>query len=241
MTCQPLKYLFIIKRILHGCRCLSVEEFGFFCIRLECALRLNTSTVYEFLPLLPSLRILIKTIKLIKFWKVILFFLSHDQLRLFWNLGYESQSFRLFPILLHSLNIKLLFDCLSILKKEVFRFFVILSHQTSRHRVDLWSKSELLHFSSVEFRSGSVSSYFKLFFSSHTSLIKLMAVITPTAVWISLGVGSVTVIFVSCVEIAGILDSLPGQPKLATFHVERGTITAWFLAKLSYVKGKAAE
>ena len=33
-------------------------------------------------------------------------------------------------------------------------------------------------------------------------------------------------IFVSCVEIAGILDSLPGQPKLATFHVERGTITA---------------
>ena len=33
-------------------------------------------------------------------------------------------------------------------------------------------------------------------------------------------------IFVTCVEIAGILDSLPGQPKLATFHVERGTITA---------------
>ena len=31
-------------------------------------------------------------------------------------------------------------------------------------------------------------------------------------------------IFVTCVEIAGILDSLPGQPKLATFHVERGTI-----------------
>jgi hypothetical protein len=29
---------------------------------------------------------------------------------------------------------------------------------------------------------------------------------------------------VTCVEIAGILDSLPGQPKLATFHVERGTI-----------------
>lgn len=33
-------------------------------------------------------------------------------------------------------------------------------------------------------------------------------------------------IFITCVEIAGILDSLPGQPKLATFHVERGTITA---------------
>ena len=33
-------------------------------------------------------------------------------------------------------------------------------------------------------------------------------------------------IFVTCVEIRGILDSLPGQPKLATFHVERGTITA---------------
>jgi DNA replication and repair protein RecF len=33
-------------------------------------------------------------------------------------------------------------------------------------------------------------------------------------------------VFVTCVEIAGILDSLPGQPKLATFHVERGTITA---------------
>jgi DNA replication and repair protein RecF len=33
-------------------------------------------------------------------------------------------------------------------------------------------------------------------------------------------------IFVTCVEITGILDSLPGQPKLATFHVERGTITA---------------
>ena len=33
-------------------------------------------------------------------------------------------------------------------------------------------------------------------------------------------------IFVSCVEIAGILDSLPGQLKRATFHVERGTITA---------------
>ena len=32
-------------------------------------------------------------------------------------------------------------------------------------------------------------------------------------------------IFVTCVEIGGILDSLPGQPKLATFHVERGTIT----------------
>ncbi len=33
-------------------------------------------------------------------------------------------------------------------------------------------------------------------------------------------------IFVTCVEIAGILDSLTGDPKLATFHVERGTITA---------------
>ncbi|PCI77427.1 MAG: DNA replication/repair protein RecF [SAR86 cluster bacterium] len=33
-------------------------------------------------------------------------------------------------------------------------------------------------------------------------------------------------IFVTCVEIGGILDSLSGQPKLATFHVERGTITA---------------
>jgi DNA replication and repair protein RecF len=33
-------------------------------------------------------------------------------------------------------------------------------------------------------------------------------------------------IFVTCVEIAGILDSLPGQTKLATFHVERGTITS---------------
>lgn len=33
-------------------------------------------------------------------------------------------------------------------------------------------------------------------------------------------------IFVTCVEISGILDSLSGQPKLATFHVERGTITA---------------
>ncbi|MBL4729500.1 MAG: hypothetical protein JKY40_09395 [Gammaproteobacteria bacterium] len=33
-------------------------------------------------------------------------------------------------------------------------------------------------------------------------------------------------IFVTCVELNGILDSLPGQPKLATFHVERGTITA---------------
>jgi len=33
-------------------------------------------------------------------------------------------------------------------------------------------------------------------------------------------------IFVTCVEIGGILDSLPGQPKLATFHVERGTITS---------------
>lgn len=33
-------------------------------------------------------------------------------------------------------------------------------------------------------------------------------------------------IFVTCVEISSILDSLPGQPKLATFHVERGTITA---------------
>lgn len=33
-------------------------------------------------------------------------------------------------------------------------------------------------------------------------------------------------IFVTCVEIAGILDSLPDHPKLATFHVERGTITA---------------
>lgn len=33
-------------------------------------------------------------------------------------------------------------------------------------------------------------------------------------------------IFVTCVEIAGILDSLPDQPKLATFHLERGTITA---------------
>jgi len=33
-------------------------------------------------------------------------------------------------------------------------------------------------------------------------------------------------IFVTCVEIDGILDSLSGQPKLATFHVERGTITA---------------
>jgi DNA replication and repair protein RecF len=32
-------------------------------------------------------------------------------------------------------------------------------------------------------------------------------------------------IFVTCVEIAGILDSLPGQPELATFHVERGIIT----------------
>lgn len=33
-------------------------------------------------------------------------------------------------------------------------------------------------------------------------------------------------IFVTCVEIGGILDSLPGLPKLATFHVERGTITS---------------
>lgn len=33
-------------------------------------------------------------------------------------------------------------------------------------------------------------------------------------------------IFVTCVEISGILDSLSGEPKLATFHVERGTITA---------------
>ena len=33
-------------------------------------------------------------------------------------------------------------------------------------------------------------------------------------------------IFVTCVEISGILDSLSSQPKLATFHVERGTITA---------------
>jgi DNA replication and repair protein RecF len=32
--------------------------------------------------------------------------------------------------------------------------------------------------------------------------------------------------FVTCVEIDGILDSLSGQPKLTTFHVERGTITA---------------
>lgn len=32
-------------------------------------------------------------------------------------------------------------------------------------------------------------------------------------------------VFVTCVEIAGVLDSLAGQPKLATFHVERGTIT----------------
>lgn len=33
-------------------------------------------------------------------------------------------------------------------------------------------------------------------------------------------------IFVTCVELSSILDSLTGQPKLATFHVERGTITA---------------
>ncbi len=33
-------------------------------------------------------------------------------------------------------------------------------------------------------------------------------------------------IFVTCVDIAGVLDSLPAQTKLATFHVERGTITA---------------
>ena len=33
-------------------------------------------------------------------------------------------------------------------------------------------------------------------------------------------------IFVTCVEIGGILDSLPDQTNLATFHVERGTITA---------------
>ena len=33
-------------------------------------------------------------------------------------------------------------------------------------------------------------------------------------------------VFVTCVEIAGILDSLPSHPKSATFHVERGTITA---------------
>jgi len=33
-------------------------------------------------------------------------------------------------------------------------------------------------------------------------------------------------IFITCVELSGILDSLSGQPKLATFHVERGTITA---------------
>ena len=33
-------------------------------------------------------------------------------------------------------------------------------------------------------------------------------------------------VFVTCVEISGILDSLPSQSKLATFHVERGTITA---------------
>jgi len=33
-------------------------------------------------------------------------------------------------------------------------------------------------------------------------------------------------IFVTCVEISAILDSLPKEPKLATFHVERGTITA---------------
>ena len=33
-------------------------------------------------------------------------------------------------------------------------------------------------------------------------------------------------IFVTCVEIAGILDSLPDQPNLETFHVERGTIKA---------------
>jgi DNA replication and repair protein RecF len=32
-------------------------------------------------------------------------------------------------------------------------------------------------------------------------------------------------IFVTCVEISGILDSLPSEAKLATFHVERGTIT----------------
>tara|TARA_B110000444_G_scaffold259309_1_gene302648 strand:- start:1404 stop:2486 length:1083 start_codon:yes stop_codon:yes gene_type:complete len=33
-------------------------------------------------------------------------------------------------------------------------------------------------------------------------------------------------VFLTCVEISGILDSLSGQPKLATFHVERGTIRA---------------
>lgn len=33
-------------------------------------------------------------------------------------------------------------------------------------------------------------------------------------------------VFLTCVEISGILDSLPDAPKLATFHVERGTIRA---------------
>jgi DNA replication and repair protein RecF len=33
-------------------------------------------------------------------------------------------------------------------------------------------------------------------------------------------------VFITCVEIAGILDSLSDSSKLATFHVERGTITA---------------
>lgn len=77
MTCQPLKYLLVITRILLGLRCLSIEVFCFFGIRLECALRLNTSTIYEFLPFLPSLCILIKAIKLIELREVILFFLSH--------------------------------------------------------------------------------------------------------------------------------------------------------------------
>ncbi|GJM11982.1 MAG: DNA replication and repair protein RecF [Pseudohongiella sp.] len=33
-------------------------------------------------------------------------------------------------------------------------------------------------------------------------------------------------VFVTCVDISAIENCLPGQPKLATFHVERGTITA---------------
>ena len=123
---------------------LSIKEFCLLGVWLEGTLWLNTRTVNKLLSLLPSLSVLVKTIKLsisAPLGWVSHFLLFNHLCRGLSNLWLKADSLCLLAGLFDPLRIDFVLYCLTILYQKVFRFFVVESFHIPWNSIDFGFES----------------------------------------------------------------------------------------------------
>ena len=152
-------------------------------IRLKSAFCLDAGAVYEFLALLPPLRILIQILKLIALRQILnSHFLLNYFFRNFIEFWLKIEAFGLFSEIFYSFAVDFFFYGFAVLQQEIFCFFSILPCQMTTFLVDYRLKAMFRQLIIVFFAFDHLDQLVFLMFAAHPSFVQELPIIRSSLI-----------------------------------------------------------